>query len=101
MSIFFSLGSIGLGILSWIIPWIAVYQYRKGGQFVHFSIYSFASCAMALVLQLFEIRYRANIEDFATIIDTIGAISVASVVLFVITFILNITVSNLYHSKNK
>jgi len=87
----FNLGSLVLGVVSWIIPMLAVSQYHKGHKQKNFSIYSFTSCATALVFQLFEIRHRVNIEDFSAIMDTIGAISVVSVILVVITFALNIT----------
>lgn len=90
MSGFFNMGSLVLGIVSWIIPMHAVRQYHKGCNPKNFSIYSFTTCAIALVFQLFEIRHRVDIEDFSTIMDTIGAISVVSVILVVITFVLNI-----------
>ena len=43
----------------------------------------------ALFLQFLEIRYRVQIRDFAGLMDTIGAIVVAAVVLIMGTFGMN------------
>ena len=43
----------------------------------------------ALFLQVLEIRYRVQIRDFAGLMDTIGAIVVAAVVLIMGTFGMN------------
>ncbi|WP_342759862.1 hypothetical protein [Kineothrix sedimenti] len=100
MSAFFNLGSFVLGIMSWIIPIVAINRYRKGYKLAGFSIYSFSCCAIALVFQLFEIRHRVIIEDFSAIMDTIGATSAASVILVIITIILNITALCLCKTKD-
>ncbi len=89
MSAVFSLGSLLLGIAAWAIPMIAVKLHRKGRPFASFSIYSFTLCTIALMLQLFEIRHRAAIEDFSAIMDTIGTVSVAALLLVIGTVALN------------
>ena len=43
----------------------------------------------ALFLQFLEIRYRVQIRDFSGLMDTIGAIVVAAVVLIMGTFGMN------------
>ena len=101
MSIFFNLGSLILGLVSWIIPIFVAIQYKKGCKLKHFSIYSFTSCAIALVLQLFEVRNRVNIQDLSAIMDTIGAISFVSVILVSVTFILNVIATTLLNAENK
>ena len=50
---------------------------------------SFCCCVAALFLQFLEIRYRVQIRDFAGLMDTIGAIVVAAVVLIMGTFGMN------------
>ena len=53
------------------------------------TILSFAICAFSLVVELFEISRRVNLGDYAAIEDTIRAVIIASIVLVVITIILN------------
>lgn len=89
MSGFFNLGSLVLGVVSWLIPILAVCRCYKGRKQKSFSIYSFTSCAVALVFQLFEIRHRVNIEDFSAIMDTVGAVCVVAVILVTVTVALN------------
>ncbi|MBR7185535.1 MAG: hypothetical protein IKD37_08005 [Clostridia bacterium] len=48
------------------------------------------ACSVALLLQLGEIMYRAAIDDYSAIADTIGAIVVAGVVLVAVTAVLNL-----------
>ena len=48
MSIFFNLGSLILGILSWIMPIIALKNYKNGHSIANYTILSFSSCAVAL-----------------------------------------------------
>ncbi|WMI80502.1 hypothetical protein [Anaerotignum sp. MB30-C6] len=101
MSAFLNLGSLVLGVVSWIIPIVAVKQYGKRHKVTYFSVYSFTACTMALVFQLFEIRHRVNTGDFSAIMDTIGAITVVSVILIMVTVVLNSTALYLCSTKNK
>lgn len=101
MSDFFDFGSLALGALSWIIPVFAISQFQKGNKLKNVSIYSVTFCTCAIVLQLLQIRHRVNIQDFSGIMDTIGAVSVVSVIYVVITFLLNITAISLIDTENK
>lgn len=83
------MGSFVLGIISWIIPVIAIIRRNNGCKFNNFSLLSLSSCAIALLFQIFEIKHRVNIEDWSAIVDTIGAISVAAIILIVVTVLLN------------
>ncbi len=87
MSLMFSLSSIALGIIGLLIPIVAL----KGVRFpLHFTLYSFIACTSAIVLQLYEIRYRVEIGDLVAVMDTINAICSVSVVLLIITCVVNI-----------
>lgn len=51
---------------------------------------SISLCAIALILQLFEINRRVLLGDYAAIEDTIRAVLIASVVLTFATIMLNL-----------
>lgn len=76
-----------------MIPILAAYQCQKGRSLKNVSIYSLTSCTAAPIFHLFEIKYQVTIGDFSAIMDTIGAISIVSVILVIITFALNIAVA--------
>lgn len=94
---FCNIGSIVVGLAAWLVPVIGV-NVNKGKSH-DFSVASFSCCAMALVLQLVEIRHRVMIGDLSAVMDTISAILMAAVVLVVITMFINILV--LRSARNK
>ncbi len=100
MSVFFSAGSLGLGLIAWIIPIIAMNRRKGKTDGMTFCLLSFSCCAIALVLQLFEIKHRVNIEDWSAIMDTIGAVSGVSVVLVAVTVFLNTLAIAVLKSEN-
>ena len=89
MFVWLSAGSLFLGFAAWGIPVAAMKLHQEGRETRNYSIYSFTLCAIAVVLQLFEIKYRVEMGDFSAIMDTIGATTVAAVILVVVTVILN------------
>lgn len=95
MSMFFNMGSIILGTVAWLIPLFAISQFQKGYEPKNYIIYSFTACCIALVFQLFEIRRYVIMQDISGIMDTVGAVSVVSIILVVITFLLNSIVNYL------
>lgn len=85
LTIFHTLSSLGLGLLSWGLGIAAIV--KKGDTRFVFS--SMASCCAALFLQLCEVRHRANILDTSAIYDTIGAVVFAAATLITVTVVLN------------
>src|SRR5690625_623605 len=83
-----NLGSLLLGITAWVVPFLAMKHPPK--QSFNFIIFSFSACIAALCLQLFEINNRVQIEDWSSLMDTIGTLIWVAVILAVITIILNI-----------
>ena len=79
--------SLVLGISAWGVAAVAI---SKPACFHKSTVLSFALCALSLVFQLFEISRRANLGDYAAIEDTIRAVIIASIVLVIVTIILNI-----------
>lgn len=101
MSAFFNTGSLILGLLAWIIPFIAIKRPPKKDNWTAFSPLSFGCCGAALILQLFEIRHRVQIQDWSAILDTIGAIVWVSVILLAFTILLNIFALALVNPANQ
>ena len=89
MSVYYSIGSILMGLAAWWIPYAARGKVRNFGGLSKYVFLSFCCCVAALFLQFLEIRYRVQIRDFAGLMDTIGAIVVAAVVLIMGTFGMN------------
>lgn len=89
ISIIFNIGSLILGIGAWTFACMAIMS-KKANTPHRLSVASFSMCVTALVFQLFEINNRVNIGDFSAIEDTIRAVIMASVVLVVITIVLNV-----------
>lgn len=79
--------SLILGIGAWAVAAIAIakptYSHKN-------TIVSFALCMFSLISEFFEISRRVNLGDYAAIEDTIRAVIIASIVLVVLTIILNI-----------
>ena len=79
--------SLIFGICAWGVAATAILKPAKS----HIcTVLSFALCAVSLVVELFEISRRVNLGDYAAIEDTIRAVIIASIVLVVVTIILNI-----------
>lgn len=86
----FNVLSLLLGLLSWMLPVIALCRYIKGKAAIGWMLpVSFASCAAALIFQLAEIRRRAALTDWSGIGDTMDATLWAAVVLAVVAVSLN------------
>ncbi|MEA5083001.1 MAG: hypothetical protein VB018_02480 [Lachnospiraceae bacterium] len=102
MSTFLNLGSLILGIISWIPPSIAIKQYSNENSEKHrkFCIISFSSCLASMYLQFFEINRLVQIQDWASLMDITGTLRWIAVMLAVITILLNIAVYLLYKEKN-
>lgn len=88
MLAFFNIGSVVFGLAAWVLPIVAKGRTDKS-DLVKFIVASFASCAISIVLQLFEIQRRVQLNDFSAIMDTIGTVCWVSLALVVITTLLN------------
>lgn len=93
ISTILSLGSLLLGLIAWIVPFLAMKQPRKNPfKNYFFVIVSFSACIGALCLQLFEINNRVQTKDWSALMDTMGTLIWVTVIFAAITFILNIMV---------
>ena len=97
MSAFFNLMSLVLGLCAWGIPLYSILtrRYRSG-----LSGASFGLCSISLLFQIFELRHRIYIQDYAGLEDTIHTVVLASMALLCICLVLNIAaylISKLNH----
>ncbi|GAA0339646.1 hypothetical protein GCM10008967_32510 [Bacillus carboniphilus] len=93
-----NLGSIVLGLIAWTLPLVNLMRYRKN--WVILSIMSISACAISLCLQIFYNYHLVKIEDWAALLDITGAVVLASVVLVIVTLLLNIFTLVEYRRKN-
>lgn len=89
---FFALGgnnllSIGLGLVSWILPLLYL-CIKKRREF--FTCGSLLCVVFSLYFQIREITRRADLGDWAAIEDTINGIAFVGAGLILVTLILNI-----------
>ena len=89
ISLIFGMGAWGMAVIAIAKP----AYYNKS------VILSFALCTFSLIFEFFQISRRVNLGDYAAIEDTIRAVIIASIVLMVLTIILNIVA--LVKSKKK
>ena len=89
---FFSLGgnnllSIGLGLVSWILPLLYL-CIKKRREF--FTCGSLLCVVFSLYFQIREITRQADLGDWAAIEDTINGVAFVAAALIIVTLILNI-----------
>ena len=88
ISTMFSIGSLLLGFSAWIF---GIFAIRKKMPTSHVNtLCSFSLCVISILLQLFEVKNRVNLGDYAAIEDTIGAVNAAAVTLAFVTIVLNV-----------
>lgn len=79
ISVMCSVGSLTCGILSLVLPLIALAR-RKNA--LPFAAVSMGLCSLALLGQIFEYNVRVYAQDFSALLDTSFAIRFCAVVLF-------------------
>ena len=85
---FLMLGSLILGLVSWILPVLSITRNNKN--WATYSIISLSLCSIALVFQILYSNYMVKIEDIVALLDTSATSALLSVILLVITLTLNI-----------
>jgi len=86
MSVFFNSASLILGFAAWVFAIAAIVKRSR----YCLSFASLTACTLSLVFQILEINNRVNLGDFSAIMDTIGAVVLASVVMSSVTVIINL-----------
>lgn len=94
---FLMIGSLILGLVSWILPTLNIIKHNKN--WTVYSIISLSSCGIALVFQILYSNLMVKIEDLSALMDTSNTSALLSVILLVITIILNMISLNKHRSK--
>lgn len=81
----FNLGSFVLGLCACALGLAAL---AKRGS-CRLSLGSLTCCALALLLQILEIRRRVALADWSALLDTIPAVTAAAALLLAVTVLLN------------
>ena len=87
MSAIFNLGSLILGLAAWGLPFLAI---GKKDRFSICCLGSFGCCILSLLLQLFEVKNRVNLEDWSALMDTVHAVVLAAVGMVVVMVVCNL-----------
>ena len=87
MSAIFNLGSLILGLAAWGLPFLAI---GKKDRFSICCLGSFGCCILSLLLQLFEVKNRVNLEDWSALMDTMHAVVLAAVGMVVVMLVCNL-----------
>lgn len=87
MSAFFNLGSLILGLAAWGLPFLAI---GKKDRFSICCLGSFSCCILSLLLQLFEVKNRVNLEDWSALMDTMHAVTLVAVIMVVVMVVCNL-----------
>lgn len=84
-------GSLVLGLIAWILPIINFMKMERleNKNWAVLSILSISACAISLCFQIFYNNHLVKLEDWTALMDTTGTSTVLSVVLLVVTIILN------------
>ncbi|MDQ0230160.1 hypothetical protein [Metabacillus malikii] len=86
-----NLGSLLLGLIAWLLPVVNMMRNKKQSQkkWMLLSFVSMIACATSICFQIFYNYHLVMIEDWSALMDTIGAVALASSVLLIVTIMLN------------
>lgn len=84
---FLMLGSLILGLIAWILPFMKLKNNNMNG--AELSVLSLSACAISLYFQIYYSNYLVKIWDASALMDTIGASSFLSAVMLIGTITLN------------
>lgn len=98
---FLMLGSLVLGLISWILPIANIGRYKRNynKNWAIYSIVSISACAVAICLQVMYSNYITELRDWSALMDTIPTSTKLSITLLIVTLILNGISVYAYHSK--
>ena len=82
-----NVGSLVLGFAAWLLPVLAI---GKRDRFSLCCLGSFGCCILSLLLQLFDVTRRVNLEDWSALMDTMHAVVLAAVIMVAVMVICNL-----------
>ena len=98
-----NLGSLVLGLIAWVLPIISLAKQNKDNNksWVLLSILSISACVISLCFQIIYNDYLVRKEDWSALMDTSKGVVRLSVLLAVVTIVLNVITAIVYNKKNK
>lgn len=98
---FLMLGSLILGLIAWILPFVEIKRLKNMNWTVR-SILSISACAISMCFQIIYNNYLVQLGDWSALMDTTGTSTFLSIVLLVVTIILNLInmIVNRYRTIN-
>lgn len=90
--VWLNVGSLVFGLVAWIIPIVNFLGDKKENvkRWIALTISSFSACAIALCFQILYIYDSVKIGDWSSLMDTMGAVAFASIVLILVTISFNV-----------
>ena len=96
-----NLGSLMLGLIAWILPVVNLVKQNKADHknWAVFSVASVSACAISLCMQIFYNNHLVRIEDWSALMDTSNAVVFVSVILLLVTIVLNTITLIIYQGR--
>lgn len=95
------LGSLVLGLIAWILPSVNIGRYKTNynKNWAIYSIVSISVCSIAISFQVLYSNHIVQMGDWSALMDTSGTSTLLSIILLIITLILNGISLGMYASK--
>ena len=96
-----NVGSLLFGLIAWITPIIKLIQFNKGTikKVLLTSTTSLVACSVSLCMQILYTGYLVKIQDWTALLDTYDMLIFASLILLIITIVLNLFTLVIYVSR--
>ncbi len=96
-----NIGSLVLGLIAWILPIANLVRHNKDNNknWALFSMASISACVISLCFQILYNDYLVRIEDWSALMDTSGGVVRLSLVLAVVTIVLNAITAIVYNKR--
>lgn len=93
--------SLILGLIAWILPIINITKNKNQNHknWATLSIMSMAACSVSLCFQIIYNNHLVNINDWTALMDITGSLVFVSLVLVIVTIILNVITLFMYRER--
>lgn len=93
--------SLILGLIAWILPIINITKHKNQNHknWATLSIMSMAACSLSLCFQIIYNNHLVNINDWTALMDITGSLVFVSLVLVIVTIILNVITLFMYRER--
>lgn len=92
-----NVASLVLGLIAWSLPVVSLL--RTTNHWAALSIMSLTACSVSLFCQIAYNYHLVQIADWAALMDTMGAVVTAAMILLIVTLLLNVSTLIVYSRK--